>query len=344
MKRHLTLLFLLLAACDDKPSSSQLDAGATNGNTSPGLKNDAGGERDASADVRGSVTSIPPTTTLNTYAELLKEQCKLLSVCCVQAGRSASTAVCESSILSLSSPYDYDPVAGRACLADMQKQAKLPDFCSLDNDSAACAATVKIKRGSVQPGAQCAFDAQCAPSPRGNVRCQTPVDSLMASTIGICRLEIVGKKGDAPCVGTALFDIDYPFYVTAPDSLALGYICPNLNGKGLRCGESGACEPVPPKTGSCAQFDKTGCEADQRCNLVTGACAAKQGYGDSCTYLDDCESHAFCDESRGTCQPRNGEGATCAEDVQCLNAECKEGKCGPDMVQDVGWDFLCEKK
>ena len=86
---------------------------------------------------------------------------------------------------------------------------------------------------------------RCAPSPEGKVTCFTQFDSKGGET-KVCQLQIVGKAGDTPCIGTK--DGEVTSYSTdsgtnaAPPSR--GYIC-NV-ASGLSCdGTAKQCVVIP---------------------------------------------------------------------------------------------------
>ncbi len=88
---------------------------------------------------------------------------------------------------------------------------------------------------------------------------------------------------------------------------------------GLVCGALGRCEP-------CASDGQ--CRLKERCDPQTARCTFKDGYGDECTFNDECAAGAFC--VQGLCLP--------ALDV----ALCAEGRCLMDGQRCNALNGVCE--
>lgn len=103
---------------------------------------------------------------------------------------------------------------------------------------------------------------------------------------------------------------------------------------GLVCGAAGRCEP-------CASDGQ--CRLKERCDSQTARCTFKEGYGDDCTFNDECAAGAFC--VQGLCRPAlevtlcvegrclasgqrcNVLNGVCEVDLGCLeDGDCAEGE------------------
>lgn len=261
--------------------------------------------------------------------------CDLLKPCCASAGLRTDGAQCRQLISAFGS--NYNSTAGDQCLAALRAASQQADYCSGGFNVPACDSAFGTKRGSKKPGESCKSDSDCAAASEGEVTCRSA--SFGQSNDETCRLEIVGKQGDMPCVGTVEGDVTS---YTSSDEVTRGYLCKVANG--VWCdSNTKACAAIPRVGEACASsFASYGCTEDARCDTTIGKCVARTPLGSMCSGTrDECAQGAYCDGASTKCTATRSIGTACSEDDQCASGNCADGKCANDGFTTIGLTFVC---
>lgn len=317
------LVALVVPACDGGDSSSTGQTG--------------GGPGGANASTAADFVS--------SYAQIF---CSAYQPCCVKAGLKGDASTCRTFITaflgSSVSSTGYDPAAGQACLKVIQDTIAKNDICVDGPDDpaidAACDKVISGKGGggSKKPGETCSEDSDCAAAPQGDVQCRSYFTS--GAETRICQVELDGKQGDAPCLGTR--DGNTTYYSGSSGSEpppAQGYICNKKDG--LQCDSmSKACAKIAAVGEKCSSSD--GCVATAYCDK--GECAAKKAVGSDCTssFNGECDDTSYCDTmTTKKCVARIADGAACKTSDECLSDRCVNSLCEKKGADDLGTALLC---
>lgn len=271
-------------------------------------------------------------------ASFIDQVCQAFSPCCTKAGRTPAMDECKALYTSVLAAQTYDPAKGGACLADLKKLAGTDSFCSgAGPDSSACEGVFQSS-GTKKPGETCTKNDECAPSTEGSVECASLYTSAGAE-IRKCQVQVAGKLGDTPCVGTVDGDTtSFSSSGTATDVPAKGYLCDVKNG--IFCDSaSGACKAVGKIGDACGGFDSYACGKDGFCDTATSKCVAKRTAGQPCSgSWNECVATAWCDSAAKTCADKKADGSACEGSQECKSDNCKAGKCGGSEILD----FFCK--
>ena len=274
--------------------------------------------------------------------DFIAKYCAEFSPCCAKAGRPTDGAACRA-IFGALTPPGYDPAAGNACLAEVQAAASSPTFCDNTGNVPApsCDMVFAKTGGTLQPGAPCTQDAECALSAEGKVICASLYKN--GAEIRKCQVQIAGKSGDSPCAGTV--DGNITFFSgssTATDVAPKAYLCDVATG--VYCDSSTeACVAIGQIGDMCsANSGSYGCVKTAYCDSVTKTCTAKKVVGDACTsFPDPCAAGNYCDDATLKCTVALDDGAPCMSGRTCASGSCVNGKCAKAGSTDIGLAFLC---
>jgi hypothetical protein len=257
-------------------------------------------------------------------AEYVAAFCDLVRPCCASASLPADGKQCRAFLQPLVASSGYDAEAGDACLAALRADSARPDFCQGTGAPAseACG-RVFLPAGTGKPGDRCG-DFDCGLSPEGRVACS--IGAPGASEPRICQLQVRGKEGDHPCVGTIDGDSGrFPVMPGPPPVRAS--LCHVADG--LRCDEATfACVKLRQAGESCEQPEA--CAHGNYCNLAMHVCQPSKPAGQACEpslNQTDCVDGSYCAYPSMSCAPRLADGSACQSSEQCLSDGCTGGKC-----------------
>ena len=206
-----------------------------------------------------------------------------------------------------------------------------------------------VFRGTLEIGATCAFDAECATD-----RCMQTGCDPSTCCAGACVPQGPNAVGsactlDRDCARTAYCALDRTCHALGNDGAtcyrdaecadglgcviatnpgicrplaASGTACPygRCALVGERCNSAATCEPYARAGDSCWQ--DTDCSPSGFCDA--GTCANLPGPGMPCTRR--CEGAAYCDASVQQCRARKENSAPCAADFECATGYCAEAE------------------
>ena len=269
--------------------------------------------------------------------------CSVFAKCCATLNKPTDGATCRSLFGALGASYTYDPVKGQACLDELNAASSAPDFCATagsDQNEPSCKqALAQGGGGAKQPGDTCTQSSDCASSPDGSVACQTyfSTDGGNAQT-RICQVQIHGKAGDTPCVGTV--DGNVTFYSGSNNTpVPKGYICDKANG--VRCDDKTVtCIALVPTGGSCVNGGSDACVTTAYCD-TTAKCVDKLAAGADCSasaFQSSCQDKLYCDSGTKKCTPALAIGQACTSSDQCTPNSCVNKVC---TGSSLGLSLLC---
>jgi hypothetical protein len=264
-----------------------------------------------------------------TKEDFIASYCDKLSPCCEQAGLPSNGAQCKQ-FLGLFATGTYDPKAGEACLAAIDASST---FCD-DGNAPECQGVFSSASGSVKPGGECSSTSDCAPSAEGTVDCAFAFSSS-GGQIQKCQVQIDGKAGDSPCVGTK--DGNTTSFISAQDVAPKGYICDVANK--LFCDQDTTKCTATRAVGDACTGSASECGADAFCDFASQKCAARLAAGSPCSGSDSCKSGTYCDFDTMTCTTSIPDGSACTSGEKCLSNSCVNGKCASNT--SGGLSLLC---
>jgi hypothetical protein len=275
-------------------------------------------------------------------SDFIAAYCDLAKPCCASPGLPASGEKCRALLGAFAPASQYDSQAGKACLSELRVASGKPSFCQTvsTQDGPSCDLVFGGSEGSKAPGEPCTDDDECKASAEGRVRCQSR--STGGAQIRKCQVQVRGKQGDAPCVGTVDGSVTYGFgSATTTDIPPRGYLC-HLS-DGLRCdATTGACVTRKAVGEACTSTQE--CVATGYCDRTLRRCADRKALGQPCTASfssDECVTAAYCRSSDRTCVAKGAEGVSCTDDLQCLSEDCVNGKCDKGTTGDLGLALIC---
>jgi hypothetical protein len=176
-------------------------------------------------------------------------------------------------------------------------------------------------------------DADCAPSSEGMVVCEFGTNP-MGGEIRQCQVQIPGKAGDTPCVGT----IDGNFTDFTGSYLPpKGYLCDVASG--IYCDTTSmSCTALAMTGQSCT--GSTRCVVGDYCDFTMSKCAATKPAGSPCQSFEECTSTTYCDPGSKTCTAKLADGSACTTSEACVGGSCVNSKCG-GTSNDIGLALLC---
>jgi hypothetical protein len=202
----------------------------------------------------------------------------------------------------------------------------------------------KASTGTKQPGEPCTETTDCAASPEGKVACQSYFDEKGGET-RICQIQIDGKAGDGPCVGTrdgnvTVFSSSSSTSTTPPAPRA--YVCDV--GKGVYCSSGGTCTAPAELGASCATdpYSSYACVKSAFCDSATKTCLERIAAGGDCSKSSSgCVNDAYCDSTTHTCAALLADGAACQASQQCASHQCVNSACTSSGSGLSGLGALC---
>jgi hypothetical protein len=278
-----------------------------------------------------------------TSSSFSAEFCQIYaSNCCVQAGKSADGSQCTAFYDALTKNQQYDATKGQACLDALRARSSAPDFCSSGVDDAACQG-VFVEPGSAagtrKPGETCTEESDCAASPEGDVDCRS--DFSNGGETRTCQVQIPGKEGDTPCLGTK--DGSITFYSSTGDQTTppRGFICDVA--AGVYCDStSHACKKVGEIGADCTSGGEYACVKAGYCDFTTHKCVARTPVGGDCAASStSCAEKSFCDQTTKKCVAGLADGAPCETSQQCASGSCVNKLCDKSSSGDFSTALLC---
>ena len=250
--------------------------------------------------------------------------CAEMAKCCGQAGLPADGNTCHDWMNFAAMGGSYNSSAGDACLAEMRSQVSAGTFCTGSSSSPSpCDSVYGSSSGNKKPGETCSFDSDCAPSSEGKVVCA----SLFVNNTFIdkCQVQIAGKAGDTPCVGTQEGTNFLSYQASnAMDVVSRGYVCDVADA--VTC-QDGTCVALKALGASC--LISTECVRTAYCSYPQDVCTTKISAGGACTGIagSECVDSAYCDTNARQCMAKLANGAACTSLITCQSLYCSGGTC-----------------
>ncbi|HEY8078399.1 MAG TPA: hypothetical protein VIF62_29925, partial [Labilithrix sp.] len=134
--------------------------------------------------------------------DFTSQYCGLIISCCSTIMKTGDQTNCTSLYNALLGGEQYDATAGGKCLDETRAYQSDPNFCKLDSSKTPdCKHAFKeANTGNTQPGSACMQTSDCAASPDGDVNCASYF--INNAETRICQVQVDGKAGDTPCIGT----------------------------------------------------------------------------------------------------------------------------------------------
>lgn len=262
--------------------------------------------------------------------------CQEYMQCCAKAGLPSGGGFCQMML----GAGNVDAAAGEKCLADVRAINKKPTFCSEVFSIPSCSNVITpASNGTKKPGEVCSNDSDCAPSAEGKVACAS-VTPASGPKIEKCQVQVAGKAGDSPCVGTVDGVVTWGVPSSDSDVLPRAYLC-NVK-DGVRCDAmTRKCTAIPKLGDACDSSSFEPCMKDAYCDSGTKTCTARKPLGASCDSFasEQCVAGAYCKSATNTCTASLADGAACTSDEECDSRNCDADKCKPTL--DLGLIFIC---
>lgn len=258
--------------------------------------------------------------------------CESMSPCCSKAGRTANVTQCKAFYtVVIGSTSSFDPAKASDCLAEVKAGGDA--ICNDDFSGARSCKHVFDSTGTAALGATCKSDSDCAPSAEGSVECASSYSG--GKTTHACQLQIVGKVGDGPCVGTIDGSSSSSYSSGSDEGIPTrAYLCDV--GQGAFCKSSShKCEKIASVGGACSGFDSHQCDKSAYCDTTNAKCVARKAVGQACSSWDQCADGAYCDMDAAACKAKVAEGASCSTSSECLSDNCSSGKCGGSPILQI---------
>jgi hypothetical protein len=281
------------------------------------------------------------STTAGDRSGFISKFCDQYMPCCAKAGRPSDGAQCRAFYGAFSNEGTYDAAAGSACLSEIKANSSSPTFCEngiSGSNAPSCSKVFSQTDGTKKPGETCASDSECAPSSEGDVDCRSLFKD--GATIKKCQVQITGKAGDTPCLGTV--DGNLTSYNSSGDTdiLPRGYLCDIADG--IRCDSAtDKCVAIAKVGEACEGFGSNLCTKDAYCDTTLKKCAARKPIGEACT-SDHCVEGAYCNTTTKVCTAAIAVGAACKSSTECISRSCVNGTCAKSGGgTDLTAAFLC---
>jgi hypothetical protein len=156
-----------------------------------------------------------------------------------------------------------------------------------------------------------------------------------------CQVQIPGKVGDGPCLGTQDGD-GFSSLSTgtdfSTDLASEGYVCNTADG--VHC-ETGTCVALSAVGQSCSY--SSNCVRDAFCDS-SSHCASRVAAGANCKGVnsDECTSDYYCPTaSPRQCTAKVANGSACTSDSMCKSDTCTTGTCQVGGMEAFGWSMVC---
>jgi hypothetical protein len=280
----------------------------------------------------------------STSTGFIAKYCELLAPCCQKAGLPSDGNQCRTLLGAFTAAGAYDRSAGEQCLADMTAASGKPDFCA-DGTSGSDACDKVFEGGgggTKKPGETCTQDSDCASSTEGKVECQSRF--VMGMQKQQCQIQIKGKEGDTPCVGTVDGNVtSFSSSGSSTDIPARGYLCYMTDN--LRCDStSGSCVKLKASGEMCAGSSLE-CVKASYCDFAQRKCLDRKATGAMCTSTTECADGNTCATvAPRTCVAQLADGAACTQSDQCRSGRCVNARCEKSSTGDFGLALLCGSK
>jgi hypothetical protein len=273
--------------------------------------------------------------------DFIAKLCDLYMPCCAKAGKPADGAQCRA-FYGAFAGTNYDAASGNACLSEVKAQSSSPTFCETGTSSStspSCSKVFSSAAGVKKPGEECTQDSDCAASSEGSVDCRSLFKD--GATIKKCQVQIVGKAGDTPCLGTV--DGNITSYNSSGDTdvLPRGYLC-NVK-DGVRCDSTTDKCVAIPKIGEACTSGTAACTDDAYCDSTTKKCVARKPSGSMCSSFttNECADGLYCNSTTKVCTTAIADGAACKSSSECLSRSCVNGSCAKAGSSNLTTAFLC---
>jgi hypothetical protein len=276
-----------------------------------------------------------------TSSDFVASFCALATTCCRTVNPSSDGSQCRAFYGAFASAQRYSPGAGEACLTELRAASGRSDFCpGITTNAPSCQGVFANGGGgggSRKPGEECSADGDCATSSEGRVRCQSLY--VMSAVMKRCQLQVKGKEGDNPCVGTVDGSTTSYFSSNRTEIPTRGFLC--YVSDGIRCDStSGACVKIH-QVGEACSGGSNECVKTAYCDTVQRKCAERKPAGSPCTSTTQCTQDASCDLVAKTCVALLADGAACTQSGQCKSRDCVNGRCDPSGTGDFALAIIC---
>jgi hypothetical protein len=281
----------------------------------------------------GAAPAGPPAVTAS---ELIDGLCTLTAPCCRRARRDDGGKQCRSGMEALVATGVYDPRAGAACMT-MLRASNPEALCELVSASESpCQAAIGPNRhpGTRRPGETCAGSADCAGSPDGEVECR------QGSGAGWCELQVRGKEGDGPCIGTVLARQMVAAAEPAGTRPGKAFLC--YHADDLQCDVSAGSRCARPRAAGATCQTDADCGKDAYCRAYEFVCRALKPLGASCNPEVSCVDEGYCPLITHTCTAWLAAGSACTTSEQCHSERCEDGICGPQL-DPAAWPLFLNR-
>ena len=291
------------------------------------------------ASVDGMGSGSDASATDPAIEAFLAAYCDLFRPCCAAAGYRTDGEVCRAYFRAYLSHLTYDAAGGETCIREIK--AATSDVCGGERAlPRSCDFVVHRADARQRPGEACDDSSGCARSDEGPVACA--LQSAGAAYVRKCQIQLHGKVGDQPCVGTLKGGSTLYPASKLTDVPARGYLCEME--EGLRCGDTGACEPLKAVGQPCLTYPPE-CAQGAYCDGKTHTCLALHPIGSACgdaaAYSSaECGEGAFCSESN-LCTAVLADRAACTASKQCGRHLCVNAKCDVSAVGNAAFVFVC---
>ncbi|MFO0672519.1 MAG: hypothetical protein U0235_23400 [Polyangiaceae bacterium] len=264
--------------------------------------------------------------TASTSDAFADQFCALYKPCCSQAGLRTDGAVCKAFVGVAAAQGSYDPAAGNKCLGELRAASGSADFCGASSSKVApTCQTVYGSKGSSSsgtkaPGDACSSSSDCASSPEGEVTCR-----YSTSDKQFCQVQIDGKEGDSPCIGTK--DGIVTSYTTSSSGGAppppRGYVCDRA--KDLACDGAGSkCAALGTEAHRAARPPDRPTPVSRRSTATSAPRSApgRGAEGDDSKSSVVCGKLARCDTATKKCVALDPDGTPCTSSSTCQARIC----------------------
>jgi hypothetical protein len=252
--------------------------------------------------------------------------CDQFMPCCTKAGLTANDSLCRAFVTAFAPGYAYDPAAGDACLNEVRAASSSPTFCEMNSLEVPSCSRVFSANGTSAPGTPCQKSEECAPQAAGKVTCASIYRNN--AEIRKCQVQIQGKAGDGPCVGTVNGNVTMSSGGSATDVAPTGYLCNVADG--LTCDfNSQKCTPLAAVGQPCNS--SSSCVNTAYCDFSSPtphSCVARKPAGSVCgTTSNECETGTYCDSVHKLCTTLTPDGGSCTASSACASSRCVNGVC-----------------
>jgi hypothetical protein len=275
----------------------------------------------------------------STLDSFISQYCDLYSPCCAKAGLPANGQQCRAVLTAFSGLGQYDSTAGGACIDALRAKSSSADFCAMGGAAPQCDNVFNGNAGGTKmPGETCSKDSDCAASSEGKVRCETYF--MTNAETKTCVVEIVGKAGDMPCIGTVDGNITYRSGTGAPPPR--GYLCDRKDS--LRCNDTTKACVALSDLGAACTFNGTDspCRSELYCDTMQQKCAQRIALGAACeTFAESCVQGAYCDGTAKVCTQALANDAPCTKNETCASRSCVNMKCAASGGSNLSLQLFC---